>query len=297
LSDTQTYYFGVQALDVYGQRSDFSPSVILPANALALPDFGTDGTAGTTGISDIVWQHSTGLLAVWYMDRQGRATSQPVMTPNSVGDPNWRIVGTGDFSGDRRPDLVWQNTNTGQIVTWLMQGATLRQPVYIDTVSDKKWKIAAVGDMNADHHADLIWQHENGNLVVWYMEGTRYRSSAAVSGSGARPPSTWRLVGANDIDLDGRADLLWQNISGALSVWLMNGVTLRSSSNLNPSSINPIWRAAALADYNADGRPDIIWQRNDGYLAVWFMNGLNMASSPAITPSWIPSQWQVVGPK
>ena len=36
----------------------------------------------------------------------------------------WSIAGAGDFSGDGSPDLIWQNTMSGQRSIWLMNGTS-----------------------------------------------------------------------------------------------------------------------------------------------------------------------------
>ena len=35
----------------------------------------------------------------------------------------WKVVGTGDFNGDGKPDLLWQLPATGELWTWFMNGA------------------------------------------------------------------------------------------------------------------------------------------------------------------------------
>jgi hypothetical protein len=54
---------------------------------VAVADLNNDGRP------DLVWQHLTGgFLAVWHMD--GAVTTSGIaLSPGSVGDPNWRIVG------------------------------------------------------------------------------------------------------------------------------------------------------------------------------------------------------------
>ena len=34
---------------------------------------------------------------------------------------SWQIVGSGDFNGDGRDDLLWRNPSTGQTTDWLGQ--------------------------------------------------------------------------------------------------------------------------------------------------------------------------------
>jgi hypothetical protein len=54
----------------------------------------------------------------------------------NVGAP-WYVAGTGDFNGDGKPDLIWQNEATGDRYVWLMSGATYVSSVYIGTVGNQ----------------------------------------------------------------------------------------------------------------------------------------------------------------
>ena len=38
---------------------------------------------------------------------------------------NWKIVGTGDFNSDGKPDILWRNTSTGQNGVWYMDGVNV----------------------------------------------------------------------------------------------------------------------------------------------------------------------------
>ena len=37
---------------------------------------------------------------------------------------SWNIVGSADFNGDGKTDILWQNSVTGQRVIWLMNGTS-----------------------------------------------------------------------------------------------------------------------------------------------------------------------------
>jgi hypothetical protein len=39
--------------------------------------------------------------------------------------PNWKALGTGDFNGDGLPDILFQNTTSGQASIWDMSGTSL----------------------------------------------------------------------------------------------------------------------------------------------------------------------------
>lgn len=159
----------------------------------AMSDFNQDGDA------DLVWQHDgDGRIAIWFMRH---ATSTPTqlrgepLGPGQVPDLGWKIVGSGDFDRDGRPDLVWQHQGDGRIAVWKMQGTTLVSGDLISPgqIADLDWKIRAVGDINGDDKADLIWQHRiSGNVAAWLMDGTTLTSGISL---GQVPDTNWHIVG------------------------------------------------------------------------------------------------------
>jgi len=42
----------------------------------------------------------------------------------------WTIVGTGDFNGDGKTDILWENPNAG-VTVWFMNGATMTSWQYL----------------------------------------------------------------------------------------------------------------------------------------------------------------------
>ncbi|HEY7531825.1 MAG TPA: FG-GAP-like repeat-containing protein, partial [Nitrospiraceae bacterium] len=279
LDPDRTYYFAVRAYDSLGQTSPYSSEVIRAARAPLTPDFGT-GANGPQGTPDLIWQHDDGLLGVWYMNGTIAIDAAP-LNPSAVSDPNWRIVGTGDFDRDNKIDLLWHHKTSGAIGIWLLDGLNYRGGAPVDRVSDTNWKIAAVGDLNGDSSPDLVWQHQTlGYLSVWYMQGTSPIGYVPMSAGSV--PISFSIVGTGDLNADGHTDLVWQHQDGWLSVWFMNGVTITSAQNLNPNFIDPSWKVVSVSDFNFDGRPDLIFQRDDGYLGAWFLNGPNLVGTQSL---------------
>lgn len=104
-------------------------------------DFNRDGSP------DLLWHNtSTGQTLVWNMSDQRVTTygSSFAIVPNT----DWTVAATADVNGDGHPDLLWQNTRTGQVLFWLMGGADGQQVLSYGspfaTVPDTHWQITGV---------------------------------------------------------------------------------------------------------------------------------------------------------
>ena len=127
------------------------------------------------GHIDLIWQHATeGLISAWLMNGTTLVEGR-LLSPASVADTNWRIVGSGDFDGDGHADLVWRHRTSGQASVWFMNGTTLLSGTLLSPagVADTNWQIRAVADLNDDGQPDLVWQNvSTGFLAAWLMSGT-----------------------------------------------------------------------------------------------------------------------------
>jgi glucose/arabinose dehydrogenase len=227
-----------------------------------------------------------------------RRVGTPAMTPASLGG-SWRIVGSGDFNGDRQPDLVLRNATTGAVVALIMNGTTAIAADLVALTTGLDWDVTAVADMNGDGKPDLIWQQDAGLLAIWYLNGTDLVDTAFLTVRLLDPQND--IVTAGDLNGDGRPDLLIQNAgTGTLTAWLMDGITRTGLRAILPNaSAPPEWRVRALTDVNVDGKMDLIWQNVDtGQLGVWFMNGTTVVFTQMFTPESVPDPaWLLVAPR
>jgi hypothetical protein len=51
-------------------------------------------------------------------------------------------MGTGDFNGDGKVDIIWRNSLNGQNVLWYMNGITYAGYDFLPPVTDSLWRIA-----------------------------------------------------------------------------------------------------------------------------------------------------------
>ena len=212
----------------------------------------------------------------------------------------WRAVGTGDFDGDGKSDILLQDGKTGDCYVWQMNGMSFKPEGvgYVGwTPPTNQWRAVGTGDFDGDGRSDILLQDgATGDCFVWEMEGLKVKESGYV---GWRPPSKeWRAVGTGDFDGDGKSDILLQDgKTGDCFVWEMNGLQFKPEGVGYVGWTPPTnqWRAVGTGDYNGDGKSDILLQDGaTGDCFVWEMNGLQLLSDTSSgyvgwrppTPDW-----------
>src|SRR5206468_11812856 len=104
-----------------------------------------------------------------------QSSSQLAAGSGVNGVSGWKVVAAGDFNGDGKPDIVWQNSTTWDVTVWYMTGAggNVYQGNWNYLAQGSVvagWRIAAIGDLNGDGKRDLVWQNTSDwRVSVWYM--------------------------------------------------------------------------------------------------------------------------------
>ena len=255
---------GLYALDNTDTTTGVTGTAVLPDigptwHVAAAADFNGDGK------SDILWQHDSGLPAMWTMD--GTTLTGAVLLPDP--GPTWHVAAAADFNGDGKSDILWQH-DSGLPAMWTMDGTTLtggcltcpilgprgmslQRPISTATASPTFF-----GSTTAACRRCGPWTAPR-SLAAAYLPD---------------PGPTWHVAAAADFNGDGKSDILWQHDSGLPAIWTMDGTTLTWAGFLpNPG---PTSHVAAAADFNGDGKSDILWQHDSGLPEMWTMGGTTL---------------------
>jgi hypothetical protein len=235
-------------------------------------DVSTTSTMKTLANGTYYWQVRGQVDGNWVLGDSGGSWS---FTVGAAPAPSLPF----DFTGDRKADVLWRHTSTGQVWLWPMNGAAPLSQSFVRTVSDTNWEIRGMGDQNGDGKADILWRNKvTGAISYWPMNGSVPVSETYVTSV----DPAYDIVGTGDYNGDGKSDILWRNATnGQVWIWLMDGAATLSSVHVD--TVDPIYRIDGSGDLDGDGKSDIVWRNTStGDVWVWLMNGTTRLSQTMV---------------
>jgi trimeric autotransporter adhesin len=193
---------------------------------------------------------------------------------------------TVDLSADGKSDLLFRNSNSGEIVGFFMNGGAVENAAGL--LGPGSWTVIHTADLDSDGRADLVLRNTtDGSTVVFLMNGFFVKRYAMLLGATA-----WTVTHVADVDGDGQPDFILRNTDGSIYVWkLYLGVQVVEGALLRGADSG--WTVTHTADFNGDGKADVLLRHDDGRIAMWTMNGITIVSDTQLLPAG--SGWTVVG--
>jgi hypothetical protein len=210
---TVTDWLGQTNGGFIGNGANFNSNISSNWHIAGTGDFNGDG------IDDILWRADDGTVTDWLGQSNGGFVGNGGNFNASISS-NWHIVGTGDFNGDGRLDILWR-ADDGTVTDWLGQsnGGFAGNGANFNSNISSNWHIAGTGDFNGDGLADILWRADDGTMTDWLGQ-----SNGGFSGNGANFNTIisidWHIVSTGDFNGDGRVDILWENTNGTVTEWL-----------------------------------------------------------------------------
>ncbi|EMY34307.1 lysozyme M1 [Arthrobacter crystallopoietes BAB-32] len=183
----------------------------------------------------------------------------------------------GDMDRDGRPDLVTRLPD-GNLWFYPGNGAGgYGAAVRIGGGWQVFNALVGAGTYDGDAYPDLLARHSDGAL--WFYAGTGKASFKAGVRVGA---SGWNvfadLIGAGDLNGDGRRDLLGRKADG--TVYFYPGLgTGRTGTRVAAATGWQVYDSlAGVQDFNGDGAPDLVARKPDG--SLWLLAGTGKPAAP-----------------
>lgn len=220
------------------------------------------------------------------------------------------------------PDLLWQNTDTGEIATWQLDGK--------GTVTGTQQLKAACGSAGAcasswlpidTQSNSILWDNPTtGKIEAWAFDNSGNVSiDPALSwtcDAASGCSSAWHPIGrVGGLTGSGQKQpgLLWHDrSSGELAFWDLSANAVTGKHTLVGAvsggawtcgaGCADVWQAVLTTDINNDGNTDVLWfNRTTGAVAAWLLNSAGAATGSQ-TLSWTcnaasgcASSWDIVG--
>jgi hypothetical protein len=231
--DGRVYFWEMEGRTVKAEGAPVHAPVGNDWHIQGVGDFNADGK------SDVLWRHDDGRVYFWEMDGIGGLKTEGGAIHAAVGN-DWHILGTGDFNGDSRSDIIWRHDN-GTVYFWEMNGMGIAQEGGVAHAAvTPDWHVQGTGDFNGDGNSDILWRHDDGRVYIWEMNGL------SVIAEGGPPPhapvgNDWHIQNVVDFNGDAKSDILWRHDDGRVYVWEMNGLGITAEGGVSHASVPNDW--------------------------------------------------------
>ncbi len=286
LTNGTVYTFTVRAQNAIGQSpisntsNAVTPLATLPTGAPAIPWAQRSGNIDIdgSGRSQILLRSpTTGQFMIGrYVGTKFQFTAGPQIATN------YRFVGVGDFTGNGKSDLVFQDISQqtfGDVYIYPDFAGAVSQ--FVRTVK-LPWLAEAVADFDGDGYSDIAFRftgddgipNDTGVSYIWFMNGSNVSQVRKRGGA----PLSWTLLGAADFNGDGAADLVY--VSPTNDVRILMATASRTCANVAAWTAPSDARLLKVADFTGNGKGDIFYN---------FADGTNQLMSINTTPLMLPA--------
>ncbi|MEU1436143.1 VCBS repeat-containing protein [Streptomyces sp. NPDC005786] len=267
----------------YDGELDITPSSVEGTFAFEIPGKVATAHKDIIPVGD---QTGDGFADLLTLSPYGSLSFHSGMSGAGTGNVEWtgkgwqiynKVLSPGDLTGDGRADLL-ARTPAGELYLYPATGDTSTAPFGSRVLIGKGWgtydQLIGANDVTGDGIADLYARTVSGDLYFYAGTGT----AKAPFTDSARVGHGWHIynqvIGADDLDGDGRGDLIARAVNGDVFVYSSVGdsgelsVRVAGGTGLNVASL--LAGAGGAPDY---GKNDLLGLDSKGTLwSYWSLN-------------------------
>ncbi len=239
---------------------------------------------------DLFWHHSVSeKVGVWTLNEEGTSLETAAFITDQSGedvlvpDENpWEGRGVLD-NGDGNRNLLWRDTVTGGVAIWKMEGSEFQEQIIIDPPADGPgsnldWEIRGTGDVNSGGGEEIFWYNTStGDIAVSEIHESGFGNATFITDTSNQamiisPDDDWQLLAAGDMDGDGDADAIWENITTQqFAYWELDGTVYQNPVLIDSPAADGDWEFRGAYDANNDGIDDFFFRSGSGETGIWMI--------------------------
>jgi hypothetical protein len=190
----------------------------------------------------------------------------------SVAHPSggpWDVIHVGRLTAGNAVQIAFQQRTSGMLFVgdYVGTNALVPRASHLELGFDRS--LVSAADFDGDGVAEiLMWDRSTGRLTFWGVQD----DYLTLLSSFATVDPTWSLIGIQDLDRDGNADLWFDNHNGKVWVYftyhLLSVGTTRFPMSLTGYTMQDV------ADYDGNGMPDVLFRKaTTGRLTLGLLRG------------------------